>query len=80
MKRLLKSLWRMTSAVRRPISSRLERFIAACVARALEAHNPTREMAEEVGLVLDAVVAEQFRLQEQIEELGRRLEEVRSWR
>jgi hypothetical protein len=34
------------------------------------------ERAEELALVLDAVVAEQFRLQAQIEDLRRRLDEA----
>src|SRR5262245_31639994 len=59
MKRLLRTLWRSTAPIHRTVSSRLERFVATCVARALETHNPTRELAEEVGLVLDAVVTEQ---------------------
>jgi hypothetical protein len=75
MKWLLKTLWKKTWPIRRPVSLRLERFIAGCVVRALEAHHPTQVMADEVNLVLEAVVAEQFRLQEQVEELRRILNE-----
>ena len=71
MKRSLRALWRLTRPVRRPIQSKLEAFLAGCVARALQSDNPTRALADEVNLVLDAVVAEQFRLQARVEELQR---------
>jgi hypothetical protein len=77
MKRLLKALWRATYPLRRPIMARADAFVAACVARALETHSPTRELASEVNLVLDAVVTEQFRLQAQVEELERLMREGR---
>src|SRR3954451_9364165 len=43
---------------------------------ALEAYNPPCPMAEEITLVLDAVIAEQFRLQTQVEELTELLREA----
>jgi hypothetical protein len=76
MKRLVKILWRWTSPVRRPFQTRLEAFLAGCLARALETQNPARVVADEVGLVLDAVVAEQFRLQEQLDDLRGMLAEM----
>jgi hypothetical protein len=75
MKRLLKALWRLTLPARRPFQAKAEGFVAGCVARALEAHNPTRALAAEVDVVLDAVVAEHFRLQAQVEELQRLVRE-----
>ena len=74
MKRLLKALWRLTLPVTRPVANRVETFLAGCVARALA----SRE--EEVQLVLDTVIAEQFRLQTQVEELHRVLRDGRSAR
>jgi hypothetical protein len=75
MRRLVKVLWRLTWPVRRPFQIRLEAFLATCLARALETQNPARVVSDEVNLVLDTVVAEQFRLQEQIDELRRMLAE-----
>lgn len=75
MKSILKSIWRWTFPARRPIQARIEAFVARCVARALEAHNPTKALADEVNLVLDAVIAEHFRLQARIEELQRVIHE-----
>jgi hypothetical protein len=74
MKRLLKALWRATLPARRPLANKVEAFLAGCVARALESQK------EEVSLVLDTVVAEQFRLQAQVEELQRLLLEERAGR
>ena len=74
MKRMLKALWRATLPARRPVANRAEAFLAGCVARALESQK------EEVHLVLDTVVAEQFRLQVQVEELHRLLLEGRAAR
>jgi hypothetical protein len=75
MKRLFKALWRLTLPVRRPFQAKAEGFVAGCVARALEAHDPTRALAADVNLVLDAVLAEHFRLQAQVEELQRLVHE-----
>jgi hypothetical protein len=75
MKRLVKALWRLTGPLRRPFQWRLERFLARCLAQALKSHDPARGVTDEVTLVLDAVVAEQFRLQEQIDNLQRTLTE-----
>jgi hypothetical protein len=69
MKRLVKILWRLSWPVRRPFQARLEVFLSGCLARALETQNPARVVADEVNLVLDTVVAEQFRLQEQVDDL-----------
>jgi hypothetical protein len=68
MKRVLKKAWALTEPVRRPIRKRLETFITGCLARALE--------TSELSLVLDALVAEQFRLQEKIEALQQQLDEL----
>jgi hypothetical protein len=76
MKRFVKILWYLTWQVRRPFQTRLEGFLAGCLARALETQNPARVVADEVNLVLDTVVYEQFRLQEQIDELTRRISEL----
>jgi hypothetical protein len=75
MKRLVKSLWRLSAPLRRPFQWRLERFLTRCLAQALKTHDPSRTVTDEVTLVLDAVVAEQFRLQEQIDDLQRALTE-----
>ena len=75
MKSFVQALWRGIGPIRRPVQTKLEGFLAGCLARALETQNPARVVADEVSLVLDAVVAEQFRLQEQIDELQRTLAE-----
>jgi hypothetical protein len=80
MKRLAKGLWRMSWPVRRPIQGRVETFLAESLARALERQNPARVVADEVSLVLDAVIAEQFRLREQIEDLRQTLDDHSSTR
>lgn len=68
MKRLARSFWAFTEPIRRPIRNRLARFVTGCLAQALE--------TSELSLVLDALVAEQFRLQEKVDELQRRFDEV----
>ena len=69
MTRLARALWQLTGPLRRPLQRRLERFLARCLAQALKTHDPAWAVTDEVTLVLDAVVAEQFRLQEQIDDL-----------
>ena len=69
MTRLLKALWRLTWPLRAHVDAKIDKLVYAAAARALAAHDPTRPLADEVTLVLDAVIAEQFRLQSQIEEL-----------
>jgi hypothetical protein len=76
MKRLLRPLWALTRPVRARLAARLDAVVYAAVARAFERSGPAREVADEVGLVLDAVLAEQVRLREQVEALERRLDEV----
>ena len=76
MKRTLKAVWRATLPARRPVQSKLETFLAGCLARALETHSPTKALADEVNVALDAVIAEQFRLQARVDELARLLEEA----
>lgn len=66
MKRLLKRVWK-------PFEARLDAVVYAAAARAVKQSEPNRALAEEVSLVLDAVMAEQFRLQSQVEELERLL-------
>jgi hypothetical protein len=68
MKRLARGLWGLTEPIRRPIRDRRARFVTGCLAQALE--------TSELSLVLDALVAEQFRLQEKVDDLQRRLDEV----
>jgi hypothetical protein len=69
--RLLKRLWGLTGPVRRPIQDRLARFLSDCAAKAV-----ARVIEDEVTLVLDTLVAEQFRLQEQIDRLEELLRET----
>ena len=54
---------------------KLDDFITGCVGRALDERNLTRAASEEQSLVLDALIAEQFRLQEQVEALRRQIAE-----
>ena len=75
MKRLAKRLWRMTWPFRRPFQERFESFLADSLARALERQNPAKVVADEVNLVLDAVITEQFRLREQIEQIQQTLDD-----
>jgi hypothetical protein len=70
MKRLARKSWALTEPLRRPIRNRLARFVTGCAAQALE--------TGELSLVLDALVAEQFRLQEKIDGLQHRLDEITS--
>ncbi len=74
MKRMVKAFWSLIGPIRRPIQARVESFLADALARALERQNPARVVADEVNLVLDTVIAEQFRLREQIEEIRRLLD------
>jgi hypothetical protein len=69
MKRLLKALWKQTWPLRAQVDAKIDKLVYAATGRALEAHDPTQALADDVTLVLDAVLAEQFRLQSQIEEL-----------
>lgn len=66
MKRLLKPFWKR-------IETRLDAVVYAAAARAVKQSEPNRALADEVSLVLDAVMAEQFRLQSQVEALERLL-------
>jgi len=67
----------------------IESHTPGCVARALETHNPTKALADDislvletltkaladdVSLVLDTLLAEHFRLQEQVEALSRQVD------
>jgi hypothetical protein len=70
MKTLLKPFWALARPVRAASAARLDALVFAAAARALEASDPARRVADEVGLVLDAVVAEQLRLQERVESLA----------
>jgi hypothetical protein len=69
MKRLLKPLWNLARPLRSALAGRLDAVVYAATVRALETSEPARRMTEEVSLVLDAVVAEQVRLREQVESL-----------
>ena len=62
----------------RPLKHKLASFITGCVGRALDERNLTRAASDEQSLVLDTLIAEQFRLQEQVEALRRRIEESSS--
>jgi len=68
MKRVLRAGWGLTEPIRRPIRDRLARFVTGCLARALE--------SSELALVLDMLVAEQFRLQEMVAGLQTRLDAI----
>ena len=59
----------------RPFKHKLSSFITGCVGRALDERIVTRVSADELSLVLDTLITEHFRLQEQVEMLRRRLEE-----
>ena len=59
----------------RPFKAKLSRFIIGCVGRALDERIVSRVSADELSLVLDTLVIEHFRLQEQVEMLRRQLEE-----
>jgi hypothetical protein len=68
MRRVLRGAWGLTEPIRRPIRNRLARFVTGCLAGALE--------TSELALVLDMLVAEQFRLQEKVDALQQRLDEI----
>jgi hypothetical protein len=68
MKRVLRAGWGLTEPIRRPIRNRLARFVSGCLTLALE--------TSELALVLDMLVAEQFRLQEMVAALRKRLDEI----
>jgi glycosyltransferase involved in cell wall biosynthesis len=68
MNRVCRRAWSLTESIRRPLRNRLAKFLTDCLARALA----TSELAQ----VLDALVTEQFRLQEKIDALQQRLDEV----
>lgn len=73
LKRLLKPFWRLT----RPLRARLAAARNPPPGRVLADHLARAEArADEVALVLDALVAEQFRLQEQVEGLEHRLRDA----
>jgi hypothetical protein len=69
MKKLLKPLWNLARPLRSALAARLDAVVFAATARALETSDPARRLADEVSLVLDALVAEQLRLREQVESL-----------
>ena len=79
MKRILRPLWALTRPVRARLAARLDAVVYAAVARAFEQSGPARAVADEVGLVLDAVLAEQLRLREQVEALERKIEELTAY-
>jgi hypothetical protein len=71
------------------VARAIESHTPGCVARALETHNPTKALADDislvldtltkaladdVSLVLDTLLAEHFRLQEQVEVLSRQVD------
>lgn len=90
MKRLLKPVWNLTRPVRAKLAAKLDRLVYAAADRAVAAHDPppallailkthfekAEQQSDEITLVLDAVIAEQFRLQSQVEDLRRRLDEA----
>jgi hypothetical protein len=76
MKRLLRPFWSLTAPVRRPLSAKIGSFVTTCAARALEERGLDRALTEELTLTLDTLLAEQFRLREQVERLEQRVVEL----
>ena len=80
MKRLLRPFWNLSRPLRSRIEAWLDAIIHAAAARALAAHDlnehfeTAERQSDEITLVLDAVIAEQFRLQSLVEDLKRRLD------
>ena len=88
MKRLLRPFWNLTRPLRARVEARLDAIVHDAAARALAAHDPppallavlkghfetAERQSDEITLVLDAVIAEQFRLQSLVEDLTRRLD------
>ena len=62
MKRLLKVLWKSTWPLRRPFQRRAEAFLPRLPFPGAGEERPSSRTDREVTLVLDAVLAEQFRL------------------
>ena len=78
MKPLFRALWRCAGPARRPVRRKLEALVDRCVARTVEDRVPgcvARALDADLGPVLDALLAEQFRLQAQVEDLQRLLRE-----
>jgi hypothetical protein len=63
MKRGLKAIWRSTEGLRRPILSRLERFLRHCL------QPVDSSQLGETDILMDHVVRELVRLQSQVEAL-----------
>ena len=76
MRHFLRACWRSTYPIRRPISAKAEGFVRLCVTRALACHNPTAELAKDVSLALDALIAEHDRLHRRVESLQRSIERL----
>ena len=76
MKRVLGWVWGLTLPLRLKAQGRLDAIVYEASLRALEAYNPARPLVDELTLMLDALMAEQFRLQSQIDELQARLREA----
>lgn len=74
-KRLLKPLWLATGPIRRPLSARLERFLRRCLTV-----DPfplaVSEAMEEVPVLLDHVIRELVRLQDEVERLRSSVDEI----
>ena len=76
MKRFLRACWRSTSPIRRPIIHKAKGFVTHCMTLALACHAPTAELAQEVSLALDALIAEHDRLHRRVESLQRSIERL----
>lgn len=71
-KRIARPLWRATSPVRRPIAARVEAFLRHC----LVVTPPPSDAAEEVVLMMDYVVREIVRLQDDVDGLRLAVEAI----
>lgn len=76
MRRFFRACWRSTLPIRRPISAKAEGFVRLCVTGALACHNPTAELAQDVSLAIDALIAEHDRLHRRVESLQRAVERL----
>ena len=70
MKRLLKALWRISGRVRRPFERRFEAFLATHL-------RPTeRRVTDDTNMLMDHVIRELVRLQDELDALHQRLERL----
>ncbi|GAC1464109.1 MAG: hypothetical protein NVSMB9_02400 [Isosphaeraceae bacterium] len=76
MKWLLKYLWNRMHPIRAQIEAKIDLLAFEATNRALQGYEKPCPMAEEITLVLDGVMAEQFRLQSQIDDLERLVREA----